>query len=736
MRKISTLLTMPLTLCATLATVSAAAEDTANLGKMVVTATKKSITVTDAPASVSVVTAEEIEEKNIQRVDEALKTLPSVYVRSTGDHRPSAWANTVTMRGIAGYDRVGVLVDGQSINNAFSGGANWSSIATEEIQSIEVVPGPFSSLYGGSAMAGVINIISKTPEKREATIKAGYGDNDLANMSVYYRDKLTDKLGISANLGYKESDGYAADIVTKSVSAGAGTIPVSGATRTTDKYGNTVYILGDKGGRSWWQQNVGVKLFYDLDNSSKVYFGIADHEHETSFESFNTYLRDAAGNPVYSGDVDITADGVHKSITEKDFLFGPNGETATRYSMGYERTLTNDANLKLDAYYSDNNYWYVSQLTGATSSSGSGKFADIPNSKSNVSLQYTLPLNDTHYLTMGASMGGEDLDKREYTLSNWTNRDTSTMLRYQGRGENQSYALYMQDEIAVASNVTLYVGGRYDYWETSGEVHQYTAPVYDATYSSRDKDTFSPKISVVYEPAARTVLRASAGRAFHAPSLSDMYSTWVASSGKVNESNPDLKPELVTSWEIGAEKGLWKGASVKATYYESYLTDLIYQTDVTSMLSVKRNAGKAETKGVELEFRQMIGSGVEMFANATYNDATITENSAEPASVGKAVTYIPEQQYNLGLNGRRGPWHGSAVLRYVGDVFTHVENTDTIDSVPGSYESYYVVDTKLGYKITDQLTASISIENLLDREYYQSSLAPGRTIYGEVAYRF
>jgi len=333
-------------------------------------------------------------------------------------------------------------------------------------------------------------------------------------------------------------------------------------------------------------------------------------------------------------------------------------------------------------------------------------------------------------------VSGEDLDKHEYTLSNWTDRDAKTFLRYQATGENQAYAVYAQDEIAAADNLTLYLGARYDYWDTSGEVHQYTAPTYDAVYTSRTKDAFSPKISAVYKPTPHTVVRASAGRAFRAPSLSDMYSTWVASSGKVNESNPDLEPELVDSWEIGAQQRLWRGATVKATYYENYLTDLIYQTDVSPLLSIKRNAGRAEVKGAELEFRQDIGSGVEVFANATFNDATITENSAEPASEGKAITYIPEEQYNVGVTGRRGPWRGSAVWRYVGDVFTNAENLDTTNDVPGSYDSYHVIDVKLGYELANGLSASIAVENLLDREYYQSSRAPGRTVFGEVAYRF
>ena len=707
------------------------------LEEVVVTATKTMEKVSEAPASVSVITSKDIETKNVQRADEALKNLPGVYMRGLGSHAPSNYANTVTLRGIPGYYRTLVLIDDQPLNDAFSGGVNWSSIPIEGIKRIEVVPGPFSSLYGGSAMGGVINILTKVPDKREFIFKSGYGSDDLKSIGLTYRDRLFDRLGLSINYGYKESNGYIGDYVVKSASSGVGTIPVTGWERAVDPFGNTVYLLGDRGDKPWWQHNAGLKLFYDATPSSKISLGISYHKYETDFDSFNTYLRNSSGSPVSSGNITFDDNGAKKIILrEADFLFGPNGEEIKRYTASYETGIGADVKLKVDMGFMDNGYWYIGQFTSTTKDGGPGKFVDIPNRKLNGSTQISFPVLGSHLFVIGVSAMRDKLDKKEYDLANWKDADAKGAARYVADGKNMTYALFLQDEIFLRENLTFYLGGRYDYWETEGDVEQFTAPAFHHEYSARNKSVFSPKASVVYRSRENTTLRASVGKAFRAPTLSDMYSTWIDSSGKVYESNPDMKPEKTTSWEIGAEHHFPTGTTIRATYYENYLTDLIYSSDVSPTLNVKRNAGKAEIKGVELEVRQELLPGITAFTNFTYNDAKITENSAIPETEGKRITYTPQRMFNMGLEGGKGLWSGSIMGRYVGDVHTNDKNLDLVNDVYGSQDTYFVLDAKLSYRIKKWLSASLAVNNILDRDYYQSSKAPGRTFLGEVTVNF
>jgi iron complex outermembrane receptor protein len=109
-----------------------------------------------------------------------------------------------------------------------------------------------------------------------------------------------------------------------------------------------------------------------------------------------------------------------------------------------------------------------------------------------------------------------------------------------------------------------------------------------------------------------------------------------------------LKPETNTSWDIGVEQGLWKGAKIRATYFENYLEDLIYSKTVTPTYSEKINVGKAESKGVELEAEQRFEKWLRLFANFTYTNGKITENEAKPEIKDKRLTYMPERMFNAG----------------------------------------------------------------------------------------
>lgn len=212
-------------------------------GTIVVTATRTAKVESEAPASVSVVTAREIENKHAQRLDEALLGAPGVFIRSLDGGQPSNWQNQVTLRGVPGYYRTGVLLDGVPLNNAFSGGVNMSVVPMEDIQQIEVVPGPFSSLYGGAGMAGVVNVITKSPRKRELSLSGEAGSQDMRSLSLGYRDKFKNGVGVSLAYGHKQADGYVREFVTK-------TPGVSGVQGSYDAYfklnGKLSYRLSDR----------------------------------------------------------------------------------------------------------------------------------------------------------------------------------------------------------------------------------------------------------------------------------------------------------------------------------------------------------------------------------------------------------------------------------------------------------------------------------------------------------
>lgn len=126
-----------------------------DLGTIVVTATKTNQSIANVPASVSVITSQDIENKNISSVQEALQFLPGIFIDQSAQ-------GSLTMRGMDSTD-VLVLVDGVQQNSSYNGVVNFNMVPITNVERIEVLRGGASSLYGGHAVAGVINIITKEP---------------------------------------------------------------------------------------------------------------------------------------------------------------------------------------------------------------------------------------------------------------------------------------------------------------------------------------------------------------------------------------------------------------------------------------------------------------------------------------------------------------------------------------------------------------------------------------------
>jgi vitamin B12 transporter len=125
--------------------------------QVVVSATRFDIPLDESPASVSVISSQDLEQKQIQRVSDALREVPGVSVVQTGT---AGQLTSVFMRGLPSED-MQVLLDGIPINQGLSGAMNFADITTDDIDRIEVVRGPQSTIYGPHALAGVIQIFTK-----------------------------------------------------------------------------------------------------------------------------------------------------------------------------------------------------------------------------------------------------------------------------------------------------------------------------------------------------------------------------------------------------------------------------------------------------------------------------------------------------------------------------------------------------------------------------------------------
>jgi iron complex outermembrane receptor protein len=141
-----------------------AQEKEVTLEEVVVTATRDVEEIRKIPANVTVITEEKMKESNAQVVTDVLKDEVGVVVR---DYFGTGKTATVDIRGLGetGPLNTLVLVDGRRVNEIDLSGVDWTQIPLDQVERIEIVRGPGSVLYGDNAAGGVINIITKRPEK-------------------------------------------------------------------------------------------------------------------------------------------------------------------------------------------------------------------------------------------------------------------------------------------------------------------------------------------------------------------------------------------------------------------------------------------------------------------------------------------------------------------------------------------------------------------------------------------
>ncbi len=715
-----------------------------SLGEIVVTATRTEKEVESAPASVSVVSKERIELKAPKTIDQALNDTSGLYIerlRGIMETRLSP----ITIRGISGQPRVLMLRDGVVLNDPTTGHARFGGFYPEDLERVEVVKGPFSSLYGGHAMGGVINFITKMPEKREFVFKSGYGSSwqrneawdDLRRFYISYGDKLWDKLNLFLSYGFQSTNGFPMEL---NVSRFPPQANIFGYENTKTLKGERAFLIGDRGDNLWWDDGITFKLQYDFTKDTKIGFSIVRNRYEQNNNEPHTYLRDQSGNAVWSYGVSPPP----RRVDENTFLSGGGGRIQNIYALDFESNLWKDLRMKLKlSYFHTERDWYVTTLSGATRfgcGSDPKQCATVTNTPADsymIDIQFSLPIFTNQILTFGGSFRQDKGNTKEEYLRDWRDEKSTTTLSQEFRGKGRTYSFFIQDEIMIIHNLTAYLGFRQDWWKTyDGYIDKVGQSGYPRSYPTRSVSSFSPKFALVYKPFKDTTLRGSIGKAFRPPTIYELYRDFIPPDKILRMGNPDLEPEKVISWDLGIEQKLWKGSKISLTYFENYLKDLIYYRDLGQQRKQLVNVGKAESRGIEFEFEQKFEKWLRLFANITYTDSEIKENEASPRTVGCRLTYIPLWTVNSGVEIDKSGFSATLLGRYAAKRYLNDDNSDKINNVFNSLDPYFVVDGRIAYQITKFAKLGFSVENIFDRKYYTWHKAAGRSWFADITLKF
>lgn len=670
------------------------------LDEMVVSATRSEKKLLDTAASVSVITDKDLDKMHINNLDEAFVKIPGVYVgRLSGIG--STTSQTV-MRGVNAANSVAVLVDGVQVNDSYNGSVTWSAIPVDMVKRVEVLRGPASVLYGGNALAGVINIITKDVDKTSVNLKLSYGSNNTQNHSLYVAGKASDKLDFNVNYEKKKTDGYITDPVLSSKA-------VFGAETTTTNTGAKRWIIGNKGKRQWDENTVGVGFKYHFDESKSLALDFTKNEYEYSYSAPTSYFGD---------------DIIKKAGT---YFSTPGEKASNKYNMTYNDS---ENGWKAVVGYSDQYKQHDTSISKATDSSK-------PNTRFSFDLQKNQTISANNNAVFGLNYRKDEMDATVYKLADKFNSDSKIVVDSMASGTNKSFSAYVMDEHKFSDRWTATAGLRYDKWSTDGRIllpNKTEAINYDeSTY-----DNWSPSLSVMYKPEADSSVYLSWGKAFEAPSLYRMYSSSY-SSNVYNIANPNLKPQKAETFELGYKKDLNNKSAIGVSVYDTKYKGLLYKNSLGVVDGMNatcyQNAGEAEAKGFELELNHNFDDKWSAFLNYTYQNPVI-KKALKATEKDKYVTAIPKEVFRAGVTYSDDKWSGMLTGEYISKRFSKTDNSDTVNGVYGSYDPYFIMNMDISYSFNKNYTLTASVNNILDRDFFNYYYQPGRTYSVELNYRF
>jgi len=707
----------------------------------------------------SKITAVELEAINLLTAEDAVAFEPSLVIRRRYVGDPNG---VIGIRGSGMFQtaRSMVFADGLPLHyllqTRFSGSPRWSLVGPDEIESAEVIYGPYSAEYSGNAIGGVVDIKTRTPQERRVTVQGtlisqdydvlGTDDRFGGNkLFVSYEDKIGDfSVFGSYNRLDNESQPLSNYFLRGFDTSALDTAGVTGYIEGTDDLGREGIYIGDSGAESSETELYKLKLGYDLgsvhlrgtiayeervreendkrnylvDSSGNAFFGAGNRNFEERFQERNSLLLGfgvsgeiGAGwiYDVYATDFEIKKDReIRTGLSPEDPAFGSRSGRLTNHGNTGWNTL--DIKLGTESLF-DNKAMRLSV----------GYFID----------DYKLEINPSNI----NALTGEFISPRAAS-----------------RGSTSTQALFAQWGLAINDQWDLALGLRYEDWETTGGFFNgNSAP-------DRSDTGSSPKLSLAYTPNDDWTIRYSLARALRFPIAEELYRNEEAVTNALdpNELEEDTIQAITSDATLVPEDGIFHnltfdrqidGGFVRVNFFYDVIDDAIFNqsgnfiaedgTNISfnSFLSID----EVETKGVEFVYNQtaLFGTKASLRFNTTYIDATITENLANTAIEGNELPRVPEWRANLILNYAVAESIDlSTSFRYASDSFGDLDNGDTQDEVFGAIDSYLFVGAKANWRVTEEASLSFGIHNLFDDLAYVAHPWPSRTLYLEGKYSF
>ncbi|MGV0026873.1 TonB-dependent siderophore receptor [Phormidesmis priestleyi] len=629
------------------------------------TATKTDTLIRDVPASIQVIPRQLIEDQNVQRIQDAVQNVSGVTKQGNFGGTDSG---SFILRGFFNEGA-------ENLRNGFRDNDFYSSVDIGNIERIEVLKGPASVLFGRVEPGGIINVITKQPLNTPY-----YSASFTAGNYAFYRPSVDlsgplnsdGSLLYRLNLAYQNSESFRDFNFTERVLvAPVLTWKISDRTSLTleTEYVNNRYrfdrgipVVGNRPADIPISRFLGYPSL-DEDDPQNDRTLRASYVLQHQF-SENWKLR----NALSISSLKLTGTGV--SVGFGDIIDDQFQEKTFEGGEGFLRE----------------NYTLQTELTGKFRT---GAIAH--------QLLLGVELNrNTRWLDFAeADLPAIDIFNPDYSVE----RPVLASI-YQEVTRTNTLGIYIQDQVTLANNLKLLVGGRFDLTKQNSDF-----PL-DATNTEQSDNAFSPRIGIVYQPLPPLSLYASYSRSF----------TPVVGRSRTNS---PFEPQRGTQYEVGIKADLSDRVSATLAAYQITKTNVLTIDPEDPDFSIQ--VGEQRSRGIELDIAGQILPGWNVIASYAYTNAITSEDNTIP--VGNRLSNVPQHAtslwttYEIQRGGLKGLGLGLG-LYYVSDRDADIENTATL---PG----YFRTDASIFYKL-DRWRFAVNFRNLFNQKYYET--AQGRDI--------
>jgi len=728
------------------------------------------------PTTMEGVTGAQIEDRiNASDSEDALKYLPSLNVRKRyiGDYDHAVLASRAS--GTGNSARSLVYADGILLSNLLGNGATytprWGLVTPEEIERVDVLYGPFSAAYAGNSVGAVVDFQTRMPARLEAHVKlSGYGQDfrQYGSDTRHYGKQGSASIGNRqgawswwVNVSRLDSNGQPIGFANKLLSQGtpgSGGVPVTGAIADRNPANRDWLILGATNQVHTVQDHAKVKLAYDVSPILRASYTLGWWNNDAERTS-QSYLRDAAGNPVYQGDINVG--GARYSLLPSDFA--PSRGKLEHVMQGFSLKQHSKGVFSWEVAASLYDYAKDRVRTPTVAvpdlnRNGQGNVTDMGGSGWN-----TLALKGTwrpgagagdasgagnaagtwaaHVIDFGLQRDGAKLRTRVFSSADWINagdgKHVSTF-----NGETRLESLYAQDTWRIGELWKATLGLRLERWRASGgEISSAASlaarPGTDGLlgFPARSENSWSPKAALAYRASELWALKASTGRAMRNPTAAELFQGAIV-DGRIINTDPSLRAEKSWTSELTAERMLERG-TLRATVFHENTRDALYSQALTPTVNTVQNVGEIRTTGLELSCQadHVLVRGLSLTGSMTYADSEIVRNDRLPASVGKRQPRVPDWRATLLASYHVGDkWTTSFGARYSGRQYGMLDNSDPNGATYTGVSDYFVTDVRVRYRFTPQWSAALGIDNLNNRKYWAFHPYTQRTLVAELKF--